>query len=322
MTKSAAKKRDREDHDEITPVREKHGGGGGSLSPRDHLSVHQMPHKQLIEQLAASQIAIGKAVQQLADHATKEAEASVKPVPDEWHSAVSTAMGKAFPAEKVKDLSMLSESSILDPLIACDPFLMLLLMRRTKLEQWVEASVLSGPLLRQWRGFVSGERVWKPRQAAEKDISFLESHLTQLEQKLLELANAFYRWPSGCSAATFFLEKQPLLEAALQEAKELEGKNLAIRCGHKAAAEFFQAHRLGSRRCGASFIPAVAKIKIGRQQNGVDSDEEAAYDKGKSNKQRFQHPRFWGRNGGAGNAGDGAQWKKNANGATPVKRSQ
>ena len=74
----------------------------------------------LIEQLASTQLAMGRALLELADHANKtDKEAAAKTV-DEWYVAVSSAMGKAFP-ERLKDMTFFTEASILDPVVACDP---------------------------------------------------------------------------------------------------------------------------------------------------------------------------------------------------------
>ena len=317
--KATSKKRTRDDAGALTPTRDNLSEGAHTTSPlRDQLNPHTVPHKVLIEQLAASQLAMGRALVQLVEHANKAEKEAAAKTTDDWFVAVSSAMGKAFP-ERIKDMAFFAEGSILDPAVACDPHLLLLVMRRTTLESWVESSILPGPLLRQWRGVVAQERFWQPR-CSEKEKHFIQTHLGLLETKLLELANAYFRWPENCSAATFLLEKQGLLDAALNDAKELEGKAIALRCGPKAAAQFYAAWRLGSRRCGASFSSAVAKIRTGggaARPDDASDDEEAARGQYQSSRRRH-FDKYKNRSGGNASRGGGGKTPTGTAGA-PIR---
>jgi hypothetical protein len=250
---------------------------------------------RVLASLVEGQHLLNEAVTKVADFVTREKEE--KKESDPWKAAVEKAMGKAFPSD-LRD-EKLTEMNILEPRIACDPLLLLLVMTATEMEGWVESSVLPGPLLRRWRGIVSQDAVWLP-QSAKEDHSFLQRTIDRLQDKILALSLAFFRWPASVPPAIFLLEQQHLINEAMHLAKELEGKVLRIRAGPKAAAEFFQAYRVNNRQTAASFIPSLARIKIGGQKKRLHQDDEVSSDsepdvpeqkKNNRRKKRWSGPR-------------------------------
>lgn len=200
-----------------------------------------------------------------------------------WKTAVSTAMGKSWPEKLVFPLS---DVSLLDPCVACDPHLMILIFCKTKVDAWIKDSVCPGEMMIRWRGLVSRDAVWLPAKAeGTTDGQYIVQTIARLESALLTLAGAFYRWPANEKPSTFLLEQSGHLAMCLDLCKELEGRNIKVRVGPKAAGEFFNSFRIGQRRTGATLSVSVGKIRS-RKETGADetSDEDNDEDDKKSKK--------------------------------------
>lgn len=191
-----------------------------------------------------------------------------------WRVQIARHLGKGFPEKLALPLS---KESLLDPVISCEPTLLLLIFLKTELEDWVEDSVLPGPMLKRWLGLSSRDAVWLPRRASHSDGVFLRETLIRLQDSLLVFALAFYRHPNNIGPATWFLEQSTLISACEDLCKELEGRVIRIRSGSVAAAEFYAAHRLLNRKTGASLAIAASKIRVrgGQGASATVGDQNA-----------------------------------------------
>lgn len=246
---------------------------------------------------------------------------------DPWVLSVKLLVGKNFPAD-IQDWG--SGQLLLDERVACDPHLLILLIRNSDLKDWVENSVLPGESLRTWRGLVSREHVWAPRDRHGGSNDFFLRLIDRLQGVLQNVALAVHRWPANLSATQFFLENSTLIAEASNLAKELEGKCVGARLGPKAAAEFFQAYRLGTRRTGATVGQFLSKIKIGGKRQNRGSGAHDTADDSSSDDDEGGHGRRrgskWRRRGGRGDRrgdrgdggrGDGGRGDGGRGGGTP-----
>jgi hypothetical protein len=229
----------------------------------------------MVEMMKQSHELMEKLVEAQTKTAAKDVLTDEQAEQETWKVEVARHLGKGFPEKLILPLTA---TSILDPCVACEPVLLVLLFAHTDLNQWVEDSVLPGPLLRRWLGLVSRDEVWLPRRASSSDSAFLRENLQRTQDALLSLALSFFRNPTSVPASTWFLEQSPRLTAVEELCKELEGRVIRIRSGSTAAAEFYAAHRLMTRKTGAGLQLISSKIRVRGGMNTGDRTKEEMRD--------------------------------------------
>ncbi len=75
----------------------------------------------------------------------------------------------------------------------------------------------------------------------------------------------------------------PCIKEAEELTKEIEGRNIRITLGQKAAQQFFRAHRLRSENYSATLAPVIQKVIVrttgSTDDATVDEDEEKPHKK-------------------------------------------
>jgi len=179
---------------------------------------------------------------------------------DPWIKAVAARLGTDFP----KELRQPTTNDLLDIRVAGCPFMLLLLFGKTLRANWLEHVIAAGELTRKWRATVTMR--WLPRDAhmASSDEAFIRNFLEDLEEKLLTLVRAYYRWPEAEDPAMFLLEHESALEDFRSLVKEIMGKNISVTSGRAAARAFYAAFRLQnmSKATPASLSSAISKVTV------------------------------------------------------------
>lgn len=207
-----------------------------------------------------------------------------------WLQALE-ARGAKFPADVAATFkSTISQKSpgaminlILDPRIACDVsgWILLFASGDILVTDIITFNVLPGDLTKRWMAYISTDRVWLPLNVDGSNRTFLTNLLLRLQQHFMTIGRLFFRWPATAEPADFLLENDGELVQAADTTKELEGKNIGLRVGPKAARDFFAAWRLKERTTGIACGEAIGKIRMSAatgqgadgQDNGDDDDK-------------------------------------------------